>query len=74
MSYIDVRRKLDEQKGEPPPVRDHRCVAHGCPNAGSVINAKEEPGRCYWHWKAPAQDWPAVTEWIKADFDKRRNF
>jgi hypothetical protein len=80
-AFSDVRKKLEEQKGGggggPTMRTDYHCAAHGCPNAASIDDDMERGGprgKCFFHWRADPKDWPAVTEWIKADFEKRRNW
>lgn len=76
-----MRRAFDET-AEPStavalttPVRTwYGCAAHGCPNAAAIDDdGARNPGKCYWHWRAPAHTWPAVTQEILDNFDFMRN-
>lgn len=48
------------------------CEAHGCPNRWSIDQGN---GRlCSWHDRAPASQWPAVTqEQLDAEGDRARS-
>lgn len=41
----------------------HNCPAHGCPNAAAV--SFDGRWACYFHAKAEAIDWPAVTQFVR---------
>jgi hypothetical protein len=62
-------QEAPEQSSGPARTRTfYGCAATGCPNAGSIDDRGESnPGRCFWHWQAPAADWPAITAKIRAD-------
>lgn len=48
---------------------DYSCQAHGCPNAGSI-----DRGVCYYHWRADPSEWHAVTQEIRENFERMRNW
>lgn len=68
MSYGTAVKKYEE-KSVVEVRTDWSCRAHGCPNAGTM-----EKGVCFFHWRAAPSTWPEVTEDIKANFDRMRNW
>lgn len=69
MSYKKRASGDDSEDGKPfkaTPRTDYRCIAHGCPNTGSIDDRGEKNrGKCYWHWSAPSSEWQAITEKIR---------
>lgn len=69
--FSDTRREMAERLGkmEPTGPRDYTCIAHGCPNAGSMDN-----GTCFFHWReSDSLKWATVTQEIRENTDRMRN-
>jgi len=51
----------------------HNCPAHGCPNAAST-SFDGSRWACYYHAKAPSEDWPKTTTQIRQDWPASCNW
>lgn len=68
MSYATTVKKLGELAEKPMP-KTYECIAHGCPNAGSM-----DGGTCFFHWReSDPMKWAGVTQEIRENFDRMRN-
>ncbi len=64
----------DEVGGEVRLRTNFRCAAQGCPNAASIDDRGESnPGKCFFHWSAPFEQWASITRQIRADESMRNH-
>lgn len=77
MSYAKVKQQIAEQGSQvEKPRTGYRCKAHGCPNAGCIdgVFGIDNSGLCHHHWVEPdSSRWAAITQQIRADFQRMRN-
>jgi len=64
MTYTRAKQRSSEVAEPGLPV-NHRCPAYGCPNSAST-SFDGARWACYEHAKAPAAEWPAVTQELLA--------
>jgi len=72
VSYKEFARKTDvalRDTDRP----DHRCPAHGCPNAASV-SFDGSRWACFHHAKAAPHEWPQVTEHVLRGWPETANW